>query len=189
MKVSAAEPLLQGQLASAARARPLPCRTPPRALQLPGSTTRSAHPALTSCPSRRRRCCLLPALPLQEPRPSWAAPRLNHVCDSVCRFLHDATDAPVVGKDGQGRDVVRLAAMPKTAVVHAQVRAPSAGAQTTHAVPVLLCCILLLCCLRCTACSNAARLHRAAAGGASVCCLQYICGQLLVATTLRALQV
>ncbi|PRW50965.1 hypothetical protein C2E21_5465 [Chlorella sorokiniana] len=57
---------------------------------------------------------------MAEPRPSWAAARLHRVCDSMCHFLHEATDAPVVGKDGQGRDVVRVAAMPKTAVVHAQ---------------------------------------------------------------------
>lgn len=78
------------------------------------------NPALTQLSSRRR------CPPLQEPRPSWAAPRLHHICDTVCHFLHEATDAPVVGKDGQGRDIVRLAAMPKTAVVHAQVRAAPA---------------------------------------------------------------
>lgn len=54
------------------------------------------------------------------------AAKLAKVVGIICQLLHDLTCQDVVGQDEAGREVVRLAAMPKTAVVHAQVRTAAA---------------------------------------------------------------
>jgi hypothetical protein len=47
---------------------------------------------------------------------------LQRSVEFVTEFLAELTDTSVLGVDGEGRDVVRVAAMPKTAIHQSQVR-------------------------------------------------------------------
>lgn len=64
-----------------------------------------------------------PCTPLQE-RPEWLGPKLAKVVEDINWGLDALTASPVLGVDAAGRDIVKLAAMPKTAVVHAEVSTP-----------------------------------------------------------------
>lgn len=109
-----------------------------------GAGTAHAHHALRRAPrlaAHRRPPCspppLVGAAAADAPAPALPRPLLQersatvchrtlchkvaHICESVCHLLEDLTEQAIVGTDLNGRDVVRLAAMPKTAVMHAQV--------------------------------------------------------------------
>ncbi|KAL4418989.1 hypothetical protein ABPG77_004462 [Micractinium sp. CCAP 211/92] len=53
-------------------------------------------------------------------RPEWLGPKLAKVVEDISWGLDALTASPVLGVDATGRDIVKLAAMPKTAVVHAE---------------------------------------------------------------------
>jgi hypothetical protein len=68
------------------------------------------------------------APPLQEAeRPAWAVAKVKKRAAEVSTFLGKLTSSETLGPDHAGREYVRLAAMPKTAVVHAQVGAAAGG--------------------------------------------------------------
>ncbi|KAL4444081.1 hypothetical protein ABPG75_011818 [Micractinium tetrahymenae] len=53
-------------------------------------------------------------------RPEWLGPKLAKIVEDIKWGLDALTASPVLGVDAAGRDIVKLAAMPKTAVVHAE---------------------------------------------------------------------
>ena len=86
-----------------------------------------AHQRWPPPPPAARRA--LPAAPLlqEAERPAWAVAKLEKRAAEVSKFLGKLTSSETLGPDQAGREYVRLAAMPKTAVVHAQVGAAAGG--------------------------------------------------------------
>ena len=127
-------------LRAEAAARPLLVERQPKGFSHRRRTRELAGPRCSHrrCRRRRRRR-LLPATgtlahaplthtcffqpPAPQGRPEWVGTKLAKVVQLVCSFLRDVTAQQALGQDAAGRDVVRLAAMPKTAFAHTHVGA------------------------------------------------------------------
>ena len=102
------------------------------------ANTRYLSSAPSPAPVTTHFLTLLP--PPQQERSEKAQHRLQKAVEFTTLLLADLIDSSLIGVDVAGRDVVRVAAMPKTAVYQSQVRARSWQLQQGACGSLAVCC-------------------------------------------------